>query len=829
MIAHYVATAFRHFRQHKAATAINALGLALGFSCIIFAYGVASYFDQHDRHYPESDRTYFISQRLYSTRIGTSTPLLSRIPPLVADLMKADFPEFKVARATGQRNLAVVVGGAEHDIDVAFADPEFLGIFPLRFTFRNSEQPLQEPHSALITESLALRLFGTTQALGRTIGMRGREPVVVRGVFRSPAQPSHFGDAPTATLRFEALLSMDTLAARRRTEQMNTSESALGGWGDGNFFTYVLFPRAAAPAPRAFAEELKSFAKRHVPVDVPEREFHARHISELRLTSVEAGLGIEQFGVRGPSLLLLLAGAVLFISCLNYANLATALGIAKAREIGLRRAIGAGRGALAIQYLTEAQLLAAMAFAIGVGVVALAAPLLAGDSTWSVDLRLPLYGSLKFWAGLAAILFGVGLAAGAYPAFALSRSAPMTAMRQSRPGGAGRWPTWVLAAQFAVASFLIVSVMAIRSQNQELERAALQTASAPVVVLRNNLRAARVDFEVLRNELLQHRGIEAVTGMQFAPWSGTYALTGASPSADGVAPPVLVVINRVSHDYFSSLDFEQLAGRVFDRAHAADTWPASDYDASPRHVVIDRSLAAKLGWAQPEQSIGKYIHSGASRDGSKPAQQWLIIGVVEDKPLLTTSSGATSTVYMLSPSQALTPLIRLSRTDTAAALAHIDSVWRKLAPNVKPARRFIDEQFEVAFGEFRTAGNVLTGLAALAFAIAIAGLAGVAIHVIGRRTHEIGVRKTLGASVRQILTMLLTELSRPIVIASVIAWPLAFMAIQQYVKMFVLQTQLSPWPFLIGLLVTLGVAWLAVVVQAGRAAQLRPADVLRYE
>jgi putative ABC transport system permease protein len=258
---------------------------------------------------------------------------------------------------------------------------------------------------------------------------------------------------------------------------------------------------------------------------------------------------------------------------------------------------------------------------------------------------------------------------------------------------------------------------------------------------------------------------------------------------------------------------------VFDRASAQGSTAGID------SVVLSRALAREAGWT-PDKAVGKTLYHHL--DGRAPVPL-KVIGVVEDRPMGIITVGANSSMYLYAPSVAAFPIIRVSKLDRAAAIREIEQVWSKLAPNVALRMHFADEIVARSFQYFDTIGNVFSGVALLAFCISVLGLIGLSLHVIGRRRHEIGIRKTLGASVQSIVVLLLKDFSIPILIANVLAWPVAFLLLKVYVSIFTQRTALSVGPFVAGLAITVTVAWIAVAAQATRAARLNPARVLRYE
>jgi putative ABC transport system permease protein len=363
----------------------------------------------------------------------------------------------------------------------------------------------------------------------------------------------------------------------------------------------------------------------------------------------------------------------------------------------------------------------------------------------------------------------------------------------------------------------LISILIMTQQNREVQRAARATIADPTVVLTNDVRRSGVDFEALRAELMRQPHVRSVSGSMFAPWSNS-GFAPVSRTAEVAAKRLSVNTSYINYDFFDVLHFNLLAGRVFER-----TRPGQGF-------VIDRALAVQLGWSNPADAVGKTVVMWQTpASGPAVPQPMPIVGVVENKPLVITGLGSTTNAYILAPTVATRAIVRVARDNLPAALGEIDAVWARLAPNVAVQRHLIDDLMVSAFGPFEMITNGFSAVASLALVGAVLGLIGMSLHAIGRRTHEIGVRKTLGASVAGILRLLLKDFSKPVVIANLIAWPFAFVAMQIYLSIFMQRAGLSWTPFFLSLAAALAVAWLAVIVQASRAARLNPATVLRYE
>lgn len=825
MLTHYISAALRQFRRYKVTTSINIACLTLGLICFIVAWGTTAYTAKTDNYHENASRTY----ALFTSRISPNSQLTTATNTwLLAEYLRADFPQLQAsARASVARETPIVLEGKNQFAYVAFADPQFLTVFDLPLIAGNFRTALDTPRSAIVTEALAKRLFGTDRVVGRTFRLGGgQELITITGVVGAIARPSHLSTTGAVTpfgVRFDVLVSMD----------MNPAKNTTQSWNNNIYYTYVVLPRDGSLTIASFNSQLRAFAKRNVPTDqTGDLQFRAHPVADITEVSLNSIVGADKTGVSSTAILIVLGGIVLLVACLNYANLATAQATTRMKEIALRRVVGASRYQIATQHLIEGFLLTGTALLVSLLFIA-AILLSIGAATFILFLKLfaPMP---QFWGFLGASIVLVALASSAIPALALSRVRPAIALRGVRASSGSRFVSTLLAGlQFGFAGFLLVSVFVMAAQNKAMQQAVWDPQSDPIVVIANDLRNAGVDARLLKEELLRQPGIVAAGGLEFMPWSTNFGFAELANSANS-SKRIRASRQMVDADIFKTLDIKLLAGRPFDMQRAADVANAAAFrqgeasGAIDYNVIIDLAMVPKMGFESPQQAIGKTIYRPTSQSGSTPPQRLHVIGVVENSLVQPMNFGAPM-LYLLNPDAAGVTIVRISKRNVAAALAGIDKVWSTLAPELPIKRRFADEQYESAYGFLKIVDKVFAVLAILATIIALMGLIAMALHVIRRRTQEIGVRKTLGASVGQILWLLLRSFSRPIIIANLAVWPLVFLAMRGYLSLFAVRSGLTWAPFVLSLLITLAVAWLAVVTQATRAARMNPATVLRYE
>jgi putative ABC transport system permease protein len=837
MFGHYVAVALRNIRTAPFASAVNVLTLAVGLVCFVTAYAFVTFWDTAEQHFKNARDIQVLTVTIRNRDNDSGFKNLPRVPDPAADALKTDYPAIaKIARATilDRKTMVASPGHAERVFGVA-VDPEFLELFDLPFVAGDAPGALAAPRTVVITRELAARLFGSESAIGKTVVIGNSVDATVTGVIDAIPEPSHLGRSANAALPFDLLASIDVLDAVRPSSRGRALPG--GNWFSfGNTIVYVYLPPGGGLTPDALATQLQSFAARHVPADM------------LRNTDYSVGLapvgkllsGTGDFfdtGLSFAAVLLLLGGLVLGVACVNYANLATARATRRVREIGVRKALGASPAQIAVQALFEAAVFALAALILAIALFALAQPLV--KQLLGAELGATFFSHLAVWPALAALVIAVTFAAGAYPAFVLSRVRPVSAIASARARlGSPLFSTLLVGAQFGVASFLLIAVIVVTLQNSDMRRTALSAIEDPLVIIENPTSQTKVSSATLRERLGALTQVRGVAEIATTPWESLFMMT-IKDSQDPQAAQRTAVVRDVGYNFFDVFDVALVAGRVFDPAHAEDQPvpsgppggpPASSAPAPAfQNVVVDRSLVATLKLGTPAEAIDKLVYASAPPNApQRPPMR--IIGVVEERvfSFFKMPQAPAGVIYRLLGDSQVT-VARVSAADLDAGLKAIDAVWKALAPNVAINRRFLDEIFARSYSQYVRINELFSVLAVMAFGICVAGLFGMAVFVAGRRRHEIGVRKTLGASTAQMVALLLGGFSRPVLIANLIAWPAGYFAARVYLNQFSQSIAITPWPFLLSVAITLAIAWLAVVGQTLRAARTTPAEVLRNE
>jgi putative ABC transport system permease protein len=785
MLKHYLTVALRSLRQHRAFVLLNVLGLAVGIACALviglFVRGELAY----DRFHANADRV---------ARVTLETPEGNVVvtPTVVGPMLAREFPEVEATARLydlgGFRPLVVRRGETVHqEADFFYADSTVFRVFSFPLAVGDPATALTRPNVVVLSESAARRYFPDGDAFGRTLTVND-EPYEVTGVMRDLPAESH--------VQFDFLASF--VSTHWAEEEM---------WDSANFLTYVLFRDAASMAAFApkldarvnQAQEAGDFAPMLDLVLEPLRTIHLDIEGRWRYVVLFAAI----------------AALILLVACVNYMNLATARATARAKEVGVRKVTGAFRGQLIAQFYGEAALLTLVS--LGLGVVLAVALLPALRAATGAPLPLD-FGDPLVPLGLLVVGVAVTVVSGSYPALLLSSFRPVQVLKgQARSGrGAARFRKTLVVFQFAVTVFLLVGAAVVYRQLRYVQTKDLGFHGEQVVALPIGDRQTREMLPALERTLLDLPGVMHVTPINSVPGEQR---AGYALSSDGIEVPEgdFFLIGGVStgRDVVATLGLELVAGTAFDV-------PDSYAPDSGRYVyLVNEALLRATGWSA-EEAVGRRMTvSGDSRWGT-------LVGVFRDYHFLPLHEEIQPLALFIDD-DVNELLVRLAPGDVGDALLAVEATWRRMVPHRPFEYRFLDEAFAAAYARERQLGRLVGGFAGLAVFIACLGLFGLAAYAAERRTKEIGVRKVLGASARDIVLLLSREFVLLVVLGALVAAPFAYWAAARWLEGFAYRASLGPDVFVVAGAVALLIALLTVSAQALRAASADPVKALRYE
>jgi putative ABC transport system permease protein len=662
-----------------------------------------------------------------------------------------------------------------------------------------------------LSESTALRYFGESNAVGRTLS-----------VFQPPIELQVSGvieDLPHNThLQIDLMTSLRGLASE-----------VLESLGGNCFHTYARLAEGAEigaiqSRSAAFYDERVGDGASRV------RDFTVIPVTDIHLLAGREGELKTPGSIRTVYAFAAIAMIVLLIACLNFVNLATARAVERAKEVGVRKAIGGSRAQLTTQFLGESILVTSIATVLAYVITAAALGPFAAFVERGIGVR-DLASS-----GLVAALLGaivvVGIVAGGYPAFFLSEFRPVRVLRGdvTRGRGGAALRRLLVAFQFSIAIALMIATAIVFQQERFARFFDLGYDKNQVVILAGSPNSGLgSQWESMKRQWLELREVRAVTASAVTPGTASpLQVTVRAAGDDGLG--FLTQLMLIDFGFFELYDIDLVAGRLPDAARRDQEVGVEPGAARrgagqgpPLPFVLSELTVERLGWT-PEDAIGRPID--VARTG-------VVIGVVEDVYLESVRDALAPVIYLIPATQRFSDLreasVRVSGADLDRTLAEVDAIWQRLGPGTPVMRRFLDDDFEALYRGERRQAQLLALFSLLGILIACLGLYGLASFSTTRRTKEIGIRKTLGASVPEIVRLFTTEFGVLVLLANVVAWPVAYFAMQRWLSGFAYRIELGPFVFVASAALALAVALLTVAAVATRAARAKPVEALRTE
>jgi len=801
MIKNYLKIAYRNIRRNFTYSFINIVGLAVGLaSCLLIVVYV-----QHelsfDTFHPDSDRIYRVG---YEVSLGSGSKVIASSPYRLAGALQNDFPQLRRVTHFSRLYTDQVKVGEQvfRESKIAFADSTFFEVFRFDFVAGNPETALTRPGQVVITDRIADKYFGTENPVGQQLQLGapyGDEylELTVSGVIEEMPSNTHF--------HMNFLVSMPG-------GPPVYPEALLYNWGWDSHYTYVVLPESYQA--NAFRSDLIGFGDKYLDGEWF-IQFFAQKAEDIHLYSslnseIEANGSIIYVTIFSAVALI-----ILLIACINYMNLATARAAERAREVGVRKAVGAHRGQLIGQFLGESMLTVAFSMLLAVGISELALPLFNELAGKSIELNFFSNGGLLL--GFVGLTLIIGILSGTYPAFFLSSFKPVRVLKEavtSVDRGALILRKGLVTLQFTISIVLIAGTIIVFNQLDFLRSKDLGAETEQVVVIPVQSSAISRNYETIRSELLRHSAIREVTtssrriGRDIN--SGTFYRVVNEAGSE--------VSSRLSNiwvgwEFFDLYDINLLHGRAFSRALPSDTANTA--------VVINRE-ATRVLEMDPEQAIGKQIRAGQQITGT-------IVGVAEDFHFESLYNAIKPMVFFLDPETVSYVSVKIAGQNIPETMETIRSVWKQFDPDRIFISSFLDEELYRTYIAEERFMQVFTIFTLLAIFTACLGIFGLAKFTAGRRTKEIGIRKVLGATAVDIVKLLSGEVVRLTGIAFLIALPIAWFAMTLWLEQFAYKTALDPWIFAAAGLAAGLVAWLTVSWQSLKAATLNPVESLRNE
>jgi len=791
MVKNYLKIAFRNISRYKGYSFINITGLAIGIACCIVILLYISTELSYDNYHLDKDRIFRVSQ-IEKTENHTSIDPATA-PPL-APAIKADFPEVESAARIITRDPGLVTykNKAFYEERIMYADQEIFDILTIPFLEGDKKSSLKRPDTMVISKRIAEKYFGTDSPIGKTIQLNNKE-LEVCGVVANPPRNTH--------LKYDLIVAL----------KFQKEPSALSNWTWHGVYSYIkLAPNVDFIS---FEKKIRKIGDKYAKEKFDRMgysyTFFLQPVPDLHLYPCPH----DEPEPPGDPLRLFIFSAVgiliLMIGCFNFMNLTTARSAKRAKEIGMRKVIGAKRIQLIRQFLSESFLISLFAVFLALIFVEITMPFVnsvTGMNFTSRDLvrhGMPIH--------IAGLLLVVGFGSGGYPALILSRFKPVTILKtQSRKNYGYTLRKILVVGQFTISIILIIATLAVIQQLGFMKNRYLgfDKEQKLVIPVRGNASIEK-NYESVKSEFLKYHGIlgasvsSQVPGQALGSW-----FTKLMGEEDEKSQSINYLF--FDQDFISQFNIKMIAGRDFRKSDSRGGF------------IINKSAVTAFGWNSPEEAVKKQIRTGF--EGKGP-----IIGVIRDFHYQGLQKTVAPLIMGMYPRTFKKIILSVNTTNLEESLAFIKKKWQELFPGNPFEYFFLDDDFNKQYRAEERMGKMIAAFSFLGLCIACLGLVGLASFSAENRTKEIGIRKVLGSSISGIVILLSKEFTKWVILANGIAWPIGYYAMNKWLKNFAFRTEIGIGIFFLSALAALAIALVAVSYQSIKAALANPVEALRYE
>ncbi|MEK7729702.1 MAG: ABC transporter permease [candidate division KSB1 bacterium] len=801
MFKNYLKIAARNLFKHKAHASINIAGLALGMaSCILILLYVQDELS-YDRFHHDADRLFRVAMTI-DTR-GVPTQFAPTMGPL-AQALAGDYPEITdVAQVLPAGALLVSASPEKTDYEERgyMVDASFFKIFSFPLAYGDPTTAFAQPNAVLLTEEKAAKYFGKASAVGQRLEINGR-PHIVSGVLKNLPHNSHFKP------EFIAALS----ALREQRFMQN--------WHANMLHTYIKIAEGASVP--ALAAKISKVADRYVGETIRgNNQVYTFFLQPLTAIHLHSHLRYEleaNGNITYVYVFAVVAALILLVACINFMNLATARSARRAKEVGLRKVIGAQRSQLIRQFLSEALLLSVLAAALAIALVEFVLPFF--NQLAAKNLDFDPFNNGIIATGLVALTLVVGMLAGSYPAFVLSGFVPVQVLKgklfaggnwKSRAGAGQLLRKVLVVVQFTISIALIAGALVISDQLRFLRAQNLGFDKEQMLVLsargKNELPEK---YETIKNEFLRHPDILRVAASHSVPGRGvSNNLIGERENEDNRVQMNLLFID---HDFLETYGLDVIAGRNFSKDIPTE--------AGGKYALMNEAAVKAFGWSDPNRAVDKTF------DGFTAPT---VIGVVKDFHFKSLHENVGPLMLLLRPQSFQYLSLKIKPSNPTEVMAFVREKWSALLPGRPFEYFFLDEDYDKQYKAEERLGEIFSAFSFLAIVIAGLGLFGLVSFMAEQRTKEIGIRKVLGASIPGLVGLLSKDFVKFVFAAFVIATPVAYFAMNLWLQDFAYRIAIGWWVFALAGGMALLIALLTVSTQAIKAALANPVEALRYE
>jgi putative ABC transport system permease protein len=805
MFRNYLIIALRNLKRHKAFSAINIFGLALGMAtCLVIMLFVHEEWS-YDRFNKKADR---IVRVIFRGSIQGENMEEAHVMPPVAQALRADYPEVQETTRLRQYGSPRIVYGSKsfRESPFAFVDSNFFQVFTLPFVQGDPKTALMQPNSIVITREVAQKFFGQEDPMGKVLFFKDFNiSLKVTGVIEPVPSNSHF--------KFDIFASMSTFP-----------DAKAPSWMTSEFYTYLVLPKGyhykqlEAKLPQAVEKYMGPQLLQAMGMNLAQFRQNGNDLGLFLqpLTSIHLHSHLKgELGTNSDIQYIYIFGAIavimLLIASINFMNLSTAGASKRAKEVGIRKVLGSVKKELVQQFLTESILLSVIALVLAIGLVYLTLPVFNSISNTHLTLRF----TASPWLLPGFLLFGllVGVLAGSYPAFILSSFQPVAVLKGRFTSGKQslNLRSGLVIFQFFISIVLLVSTTVVYRQLRFIQSKELGYSKDQVLLFPEY--ALGKNAEVFRQELQQDLRVVSVSTSGYLPAGNSYGNNYTVYPDENTTQLVKTLRYEIDEQYIPTLGMKLAVGRNFSKEFATDS----------SGVILNEKAAAVFGWGK--DALGHTL-TNANNEGVKTTYR--VIGIVKDfhfkslhepiSPLIMTLGNTSGTL-----------IAKVKTQDMAGLLATSKTLWNQLTAEEPFSYDFLDDRFKQTYQLEQKIGRVLAIFAGLTILVACLGLFGLATFTAEQRTKEIGIRKVLGASLTNIVTLLSRDFLKLVLLANILAWPLAGYVMHQWLQDFAYRVDLSWWVFALAGVAALVIALFTVSFQAVRAALANPVNSLRNE
>jgi putative ABC transport system permease protein len=785
--------AWRNIKRSKACSLINIAGLAVGLACFLAILLYVRFESSYDNYHRDGDKVYRVATIVSSLNMPGNRNRFANISAPAAPAIKENFPQVeKAARFDFRRRVLVRSEDKQfYESNFLFADQELFDVFTIPVVKGNIDHLIDRPGTLAVTEGMAKKYFGKDDPVGRTINVDNSD-FKITGVIKDPPRNTH------VKYNFIASLDLPNPGRGQREE-----------WTQTVFYTYVKVNRKIDV--KNFENSINSFLKGSPGKLKNDWTYFLQPLRDIHLHS-DLLYEIEPPGNPVYLYIFSVIGAfILLIAAVNFVNLTTARSTSRAKEVGLRKVIGAHKKQLIRQFLGESLLLSALAIAIAVGLVSILLPYL-GHLT-GIEFKISDLFNLQVMTGVLVLIALLGLGAGFYPALFLSGFSPILTLKGVfRPGlGKAALRRSLVVIQFAVAVIMVISTLLVYSQLHFMKNAKLGFDKEQKLVV--PVRFSSRNYESIKNEFLSYHAVKGATASSSVPGRGdqTYGVKLRGKAFSGI----VFNVSAVDYDFLPEYKLEIVAGEGFNKSMSGGEYGV---------CLINETGTKVLGFDSPEHAVGNFLNYGP--------QDSKIIGIIKDFHYRGLQQKIDPLAYFLPQAKNMhlgVLTLTLEVKNLQDTLKFIENKWKELKLGSIYSYRFLDEEFNRLYQTEETVGRIFGTFTALGLLIAFLGLFGLALLTMEQRTKEIGIRKVLGATVSSIFVLLTREFIKLVAVGIMIAFPIAFFAMHRWLQNFAYRTEIGWLPFAGAAAAAVAFSLLIISFQALKSAAANPADVIRYE